>query len=484
MATSIGKLSKSFFVKLLVGIIILPFVFWGMGDVFRGGNLNVIATIDSKKVTTQEFISYFKQLNLTEAQIKNLPKTDLMEKALSEYIGRKVMALEIEKSGITINDNSLRDIIKSDNLFFKDNKFSRTEYEKFLLKSNLTAPTFEQNIVQQESRRQFLSSLAGGITIPDILIENEFKKENQIKTIKYIDLNEYHSSKKPTQEEIKELYDKNKSAFVDEFKSIQFAEITPQILSGNNEYDKAFFKQLDILENKVLDGQSFEESSNENNLKIVSIESINKEKKDKNDKEIKDLSDNLFKKIYKIAKEKTPEILKVDSKYFLAEIKFIEKKNRSINDPDVLKLINAQINFKNKIENNSSIIKDISMGGFDKTKIEKFASENNLKLKEYKISNLKQNDIFSEGIIKRIFLTKDGKVDLITDSTLTKNFLVLAIKTQYKKINKDSNEFEKYEAKARLNLTNKIYRTFDENLNQKYKVELNKKTIDRVKSSF
>ena len=50
MATSIGKLSKSFFIKLLVGIIILPFVFWGMGDVFRGGNQNVIATIDSKKV--------------------------------------------------------------------------------------------------------------------------------------------------------------------------------------------------------------------------------------------------------------------------------------------------------------------------------------------------------------------------------------------------------------------------------------------------
>ena len=47
MSTSIGKLSKSFFIKLLVGIIILPFVFWGMGDVFRGGNKNVIATINS-----------------------------------------------------------------------------------------------------------------------------------------------------------------------------------------------------------------------------------------------------------------------------------------------------------------------------------------------------------------------------------------------------------------------------------------------------
>ncbi len=484
MATSIGKLSKSFFVKLLVGIIILPFVFWGMGDVFRGGNQNVIATIDSKKVSTQEFMKHLNRLNLNEEQIKNLPKTDLVEKILSEYIGRKVMALEIKRSGITINDNSLRNIIKNDKLFFKNDEFSRTEYEKFLLKSNVTAPRFEQNIVEQESRRQFLSFLAGGITVPDILIENEFKKENQIKTIKYIDLEQYHSSKKPSQKKIRELYDKSKNLFIEEFKSIQYAEITPRVISGNNEYDKAFFKQLDILENKVLDGQSFEKSAKENNLTIITIKNVDANKKDKNDKKIKNLSDNLFKKIYVIKNKKSPEVLKIDNKYFLAEIKSIEKNNRSINDPDVLKTINAQLNFQNKIKNNTSIIKDISMGGFDKSKMEKFANDNNLKLKEYKISNLKQNEIFTEGFIKRIFSTKDGEVDLITDSTLTKNFLILAIKTQYKKIEKNSNQFEQYEAKARLNLVNKIYRTFDEKLNQKYKVELNKRTIDRVKNSF
>ena len=484
MTTSIGKLSKSFFVKILVGIIILPFVFWGMGDVFRGGNQNVIATIDSKKVSTQEFMNYLNRLNLNEEEIKNLPKTDLIEKILSEYIGRKVMALEIERSGIAVNENSLRDIIKNDKLFFKNDKFSRTEYEKFLLKSNVTAPNFEKNIVEQESRRQFLSFLAGGITVPNILIENAFKRENQTKTIKYIDLEKYHSSKKPSQEKIKELYDKNKNFFIREFKSIQYAEITPQIISGNPEYDKTFFKQLDILENKVLDGQSLEEAAKENNLKIIIIKSIDSSKKNKNNKKIENLSDSLFKKIYVIKNEKSPEILKVDNKYFLAEIKSIERNNRPINDPDVLKTINAQLNFQNKIKNNASIIKDISMGGFGKAKMEKFANDNNLELKEYKISNLKQNEIFTEGIIKRIFLTKDGEVDLVTDSTLTKSFLILPTKTQYKKIEKNSNEFEQYEAKARLNLVNKIYRTFDENLNQKYKVELNRKTIDRVKNSF
>ena len=79
-------------------------------------------------------LNYLRRLNLNEEQIKNLPKTDLIEKILSEYIGKKVMALEIEKLGIIVNDNSLRNIIKNDEMFFKNNKFSRTEYEKFLLK--------------------------------------------------------------------------------------------------------------------------------------------------------------------------------------------------------------------------------------------------------------------------------------------------------------------------------------------------------------
>ena len=64
---------------------------------------------------------------------------------------------------------------------------------------------------------------------------------------------------------------------------------------------------------------------------------------------------------------------------------------------------------------------------------------------------------------------------MITNSTLTKSFLVLGIKTNYKELKKDSNEYEQYEAKARLNLINKIYQSHDNNLNEKYKVELKSK---------
>ena len=483
MATSIGKLSKSFFVKLLVGIIILPFVFWGMGDVFRGGNQNVIATIESNKISTQEFINYVNRLNLNEDQIKNLSKTDLIEQILSDYIGKKVMSLEIEKLGIVVSDNALRNIIKNDKSFFKDNKFSRTKYEKFLIKSGLTAPQFEANIVEQEKRRQFLSSLAGGIVVPEILVEKEFKNENQIKTIQYINLDKYHSKNKPSDESIKKLYEKNKNLFFTELKSIRYAEISPELISGSKDYNENFFKQLDIIENNILDGQSFEETAEANNLKIKEFNKINAKKENK-EKKVENLPDNLFKKIYNLKIPKSPEVINVESKYYLVEIKDEEKKNRSMNDPEVLEALNAQLNFKEKIENNTSLAKDISLGAFDGDNFKKFAEDNGLVLSNYKILNLKQNDIFDEGLIKRIFLTKDGDINLITNSALTKSFLISTKKTEYKKLDKKSNEFEQYEAKARLNLINKIYQSYDENVNQKYKVEVNQRTIERVKNSF
>ena len=484
MLTAIGKFSKSFFIKLLVGIIILPFIFWGMGDVFRGGNQNVIASVGSEKINTQEFVSYMRKLNLNEQQIKNLPNTDLVEKILSEFIGKKVMALEIEKLGISINDNALRNIIKNDKIFFKDEKFSRIEYEKFLLKSGVSAPIFEANIIEQEKRRQFLSSLSGGIVIPEVLINQEFRKENQIKSIKYIDLNVYHSKNKPSETDKKELYEKNKNIFVRKFKNLRFAEITPQKISGNKEYDERFFKQLDIIENNVLDGQSFDETAQGDNLEIINIKKINANKEDENKNKITNLSNDLFKKIYNLNSVNKPEVININNKYYIAEVSKIEDEARTFDDPDVQKALNAQLNFKNKIESNTSILKDISMGALDKTKFDEFASKNKLDIKNYTLKSLKQNEIFSESIIRRIFLTKDGEIDLITNNTLTKSFLIYVINTKYKDLKKGSNEYEQYEAKARLNLINKIYQSHDNDLNEKYEVELNQRTIERIKNSF
>ena len=278
MKTSIAKFSKSIFVKILVGIIILPFVFWGMGDIFRGGNQNILVTIDSEKISTQEFMNYLNRLNLSEAERKEIKNTNLLERIISEYTGRKIISLEEKNMGIIINDNSLKNIITNDKTFFKKGKFSRTVYEKFLLQSAITAPTFERNVVEQEKRRQLLNYLSKGIVIPDHMILKEFNKENQTKTIRYINLKNFYKNRKPKEEEIKNIYNNNKEIFFEDFKSISFIKLNPLQLTGEKEYDKAFFNKIEEIENAILDGNDMSATLGDMNLKFTITEEINKKK--------------------------------------------------------------------------------------------------------------------------------------------------------------------------------------------------------------
>ena len=202
MLTSIRKITTSFLAKVLISIIILPFLFWGMGDVFRGGNQNILATIDSEKISAQNFTQYVNRLNLNEQQRNNLGTSNLLDKILSDYVGKRIIALEIENQEINLSDQSLKEIITSDETFLEDSKFSRTKYEKFLLESSISAPMFEQNIAEQEKKRQLLTFLSKGILLPETLIQKEFESENQIKTIQYLGLDKLYQSVQIEDEEI------------------------------------------------------------------------------------------------------------------------------------------------------------------------------------------------------------------------------------------------------------------------------------------
>jgi peptidyl-prolyl cis-trans isomerase D len=180
MLKSIKKVTTSFLAKILIGIIILPFLFWGMGDVFSTGNQNVIVTINSEKISAQNFVEYVNRLNLSEEQRSNLAKTELLDKILSDYVGKKIISLEIIDQGSNLSNQSLRKIITIDDAFKEDGKFSRTKYEKFLLESGISAPVFEQNIGAQEKKRQLLTFLSEGVNLPEFMIEQEYVNENQI----------------------------------------------------------------------------------------------------------------------------------------------------------------------------------------------------------------------------------------------------------------------------------------------------------------
>ena len=71
MLNSIRNFSKTIFAKILLFIVIIPFVFWGMGGVFTSGNTNSLAKIDSVNISTQDFIEHINDLRINDDIIRD-----------------------------------------------------------------------------------------------------------------------------------------------------------------------------------------------------------------------------------------------------------------------------------------------------------------------------------------------------------------------------------------------------------------------------
>ena len=484
MLSSIKKITTSFLTKLIIGIIILPFLFWGMGDVFRGGNQNILATIDSEKIGAQSFLEYVNRLGLDTQQRESLKNTNLLSQILSDYIGKKIISLEIKKLGIRLSNKSLRDIITTEETFLEDNKFSRTKYEKFLLESGITAPMFEQNIAEQEKKRQLLTFLSEGILLPETLIKKEFENENQKKTIQYLELDKLYQNIKIQGEEITKTYESNKGLFEQEFKKITYAEILPNNLTGQNEYDEAYFKKIDEIENAILDGSKMVDFIKLFNLSLITINETNRLKKNKKGNDIIKINDTLFKKIFNFSNINTLELININNKYYISEIVSVNKFARSLEDKRIKETITAQLKIKKIIENNSNIVKEISEEKFHKKYFDKFAIDNNLVIKKITLNNIENEKIFTSNIIKEIFKIKNNELRLITNSKLSKNYIIFAEKTEKSLFDKNIKDYAKYKSKAKLTLGNQIYITYDKTINSKYDIDINQKVLSRIKNTL
>jgi peptidyl-prolyl cis-trans isomerase D len=484
MLTSIKKATTSFLAKILIAIIILPFLFWGMGDAFSTGNQNVVVTIDSEKVSAQNFVEYVNRLNLTEQQRSTISKTDLLDKILSDYVGKKIIALEIIDQGVSLNNQSLKKILTADETFKKDNKFSRTEYEKFLLESGISAPVFEQNIAEQEKKRQLLTFLSEGFNLPEFLIEQEYANENQIKTIQYLELDSLYKNYSVPEEEITKTYESNKNLFTQDFKKINYVELLPNNLTGQKEYNESYFKKIDEIENAILDGGKLNNFVKEFNLSLVVLNEVNRLKKDKAGKDITEIDNDLFIKIFNSRVLNKPEFINISNKYYLSEVLSVNKITRTLEDKEIKAAIVSQLKTKHIIEENTKIIKDMSKGIFNNEQFQKFSKDNNLEIKKKTIKDIKNQTIFNSGMIKEIFKVNDGNFQLITDSLLTKNYIILAEKTEKLPFDKNIKDYEKYKTKAKFSLANQIYSTFDETINSKYDVKINEKVLSRIKNTL
>ena len=242
MLSKLRHFSKSKFAGILVGIIIIPFVFWGMGGVFTTGNKNNVAKINDHSISTQDFFNYLNNSQLDKEYVKQNIENNILEKLLAELISKNLLLMEIKDLKISVSEKTLVEKIKKNKNFMDDqNKFSRLKYEKFLLLNNMIATNYEKKIKDEELINKLFLYINGGVKSPFFMTNNIFKEQTKKIDIKYINLENVYKKKEDfTIKELETYINNNKDDLNEDVIDFSYLEITPKNLIGSDEYNQAF----------------------------------------------------------------------------------------------------------------------------------------------------------------------------------------------------------------------------------------------------
>jgi peptidyl-prolyl cis-trans isomerase D len=473
MLNSIRKFSKSIFAKILMVIIIIPFVFWGMGGVFNSGNTNNIVKINNQSISTQDFVDYLQNSKLNNDFIKKNIDKNIIEEMLSKLISKTLLEMEISKLNIAISEKSLINKITTNKNFLDEkNKFSRIKYEKFLLTKNITAPMFEIQLKNNELRKNLFSYVSGGIKSPLFMTSALYKEQSSKLDLEYFDLNFVYKKKNEfTKNEILKFVNENQESLFEEYIDYSYVKISPKDLTGNIEFNDLFFTKIDEIENKISNNMNFEDL-----LLNLKIKPISKKKFIYSTK-----NNEIEKRIYQSKNDKNNlQLIDLGEYYVLFFIQNIEKKLPNLENKKTLDKITKYLFEKTKFEYNKNLLKNINDKKFNQISFKKLA---NNRIISIKLTSIKDDSKFEKNSIKILYSLPVKSFTLIADKD-NNIYLAKIIKFNEQSIDKNSKEYQAFSDQTNIKIRDNIYVSYDAFLNQKYEVKVNQKTLERVKNYF
>ena len=475
MLNNIRNFSKTIFAKVLLGVMIIPFIFWGMGGSFNTGNSNNIVKIDNYNISTQDFINYLNSLNLSSEEIKEKIKDNILEQILNDLISRTLINLEIKSLNITLPEKSLVKLIKENENFMDENqKFSRIKYEKFLISNNMNAADFERKLKDRELEKKLFTYIGGASKSPFFITNKVFKEKNKKIDIGFINLSNFYKKKSDfSNTDVKNFIYENKDNLKKDYIDFSYAKISPQNLIGSNEFDKNFFKKIDEIENKILNGIGFNDLLNE--FKIQTVVKKNYNPLD---------NDGKFEKIiFEKRLEDKFQIIDQNDFYLIYKIEKINKILPDINDESFIMQIKKILYERSKFEFNEKLLNKINSKKFSDSDFISLITSKSLKTEKIQLQSIKDDSKFNINSIKLLYSMPVNSYNLISDN---KNniYLTKIIESHEKNISKMSKDFSNYVNLGNIKIKNNIFSSYDYLLNNKYKIKINQKTLERVKNYF
>jgi peptidyl-prolyl cis-trans isomerase D len=268
MLQAIRTRAGGIIVKVLFGLLILSFGFWGIytrSPFFQDKSPDaVVATVgshdihaDAVRAALQPALERLRaQLGgaLDPAQVKQL---GVLDAVIDQIVDRELLDQEVTHLHLDLSDDVIRSAIMSNPAFIgPDGKFNRDQFNQVLAANRMTEDSLVARLRQEIPRGDLLQALTAGVVVPRQVIDAvyRYRAEKRVADVVAVPLSGVSNIPAPTDDELMKFYEAHPDLFrASEYRSFTLASLTPSEVGGGikisaEELKSAFEERKDDFE--------------------------------------------------------------------------------------------------------------------------------------------------------------------------------------------------------------------------------------------
>ncbi|HWB50094.1 MAG TPA: SurA N-terminal domain-containing protein [Stellaceae bacterium] len=235
-------------IKVLFGLLILSFGFWGIytrSPFFQDKSPEaVVATVGSRDIRADQVQAALQpalerlraQLGgaLDPAQVKQL---GVLDAVLDQMIDRALLDQEARRLRLDLSDDVIRTAIMSNPAFLgPDGKFSRDQFNQILAANRLTEDGLVTRLQQEIPRGDLLQAITAGVVVPSPVVDAvyRYRGEKRIAEVVAVPLSAAGNIPAPGDEALQKFYEAHPDMFrAAEYRGFTLASLSVADLEGD-----------------------------------------------------------------------------------------------------------------------------------------------------------------------------------------------------------------------------------------------------------
>ena len=240
--------------KIFMGLLVLSFAIWGIGDVFRGFGERDLAKVGSTTIDVETFRQLYQERlqqvgrqlgrGLTPEQARSI---GLDRQLLGELMSEAALDEKAHQLGLGVDNETLLARIHNDPAFKGANgNFDPARFYELLRASGYTEQRYLDAEKRLMVRQQLTRALSGGITAPTTLVEAVRRFESEERSAEFVTLgrDQVKDVPAPSAAELEAYFNENQTAFrAPEYRKLVLLVLTPDTLAEQIEIPETELQQ-------------------------------------------------------------------------------------------------------------------------------------------------------------------------------------------------------------------------------------------------